>query len=350
MSGHLFAGLDIGGTKALGVVVTLYNNYEVIATARDSSHGDGTALINTLAKLCEELASTASSAATPTTDTNPPTTDTATPIRFEAVGIAMAGLANRSGVVHYSPNLPEIVELPLAQGLSDELATRLGYRPRVSLDNDATSGTWAEAHLGAGRGCDDFIFVALGTGIGTGYVVGGQLLQGANGFAGEAGQMIVDINGPTHITGVRGPWEYFGSGNALERMGREAAATGGFDMAADLANSVEALTGRQIHEAIGAGDTQALRILDEYSAHVALGIANLVMILDPARVIIGGGVADIGEPLRSGIERELQTTILGVSHRPTPEVVLAQLGAEANAIGAALMANDLLDGTPENTA
>ncbi|HCB34472.1 MAG TPA: glucokinase [Acidimicrobiaceae bacterium] len=333
-----FVGFDVGGTKALGVVVSTAPGddgaapaYRILATARKSSAGDGAVLTGTLGDLCEELAAAAADGGTAADG----------PLRFDAVGLAVAGLAHRSGVVHFSPNLPDLLEFALAPALADELAGRLGYRPAVTLGNDATAGTWAEAHLGAGRGCDDFVFVALGTGIGTGFVVGGRLVVGTNGYAGESGHMVVDDSGPQHLTGVRGPWEYFASGKGLRRLGREAARAGNFAAGLELADGdAENVTSHHVHDTVAAGDEQALAILDEYCVGVALGISNLVMILDPARIVLGGGVADIGEPLRARIERELSATTVGASHRPPPEVVMAELGTEASAVGAALMAAD----------
>ena len=334
----------------LGVVVsvdaasTTLPTYEVIASELDSSAGDGMVLTKTVADMCERLADAVGpQAGGPQASGSQATSTQTSQPSFATVGLAVAGLADRSGVVRYSPNLPEILEFPLTQTLTAELATRFSHECAVSLDNDANAGTWAEAHLGAGRDCENFVFVTLGTGIGTGFVVNRRLVQGANGFAGETGHMVVDASGPAHITGVKGPWEYFASGIALRRMGRAAAAAGNFDAGIELAGSAETVTSHHVHDAVSVGDPQALQILDEYSDQVALGISNLVMIFDPQRIIIGGGVADIGEPLRSRVEGHLAKTILGASYRPMPDVVLAELGSQSSAIGAALMANDLID-------
>ena len=244
------------------------------------------------------------------------------------------GLAHSSGVVRYSPNLPDLVEYPLG----DELEIALGVP--VVVGNDATGGTWAEACLGAGRGASDFVFVALGTGIGTGFVAGGKLVTGANGFAGESGHMIVDASGPAHRTGQRGPWEYFASGSALGRMAREAAASGHFDLGVRKAGSIDALTGH--HIVVALGDPQADSIFDRFCREVARGVANLALIFDPQRVVIGGGLAEIGEPLRSGVEQWLRHSLLGAEHRPQIEVVIAELGSDASALGAGLFAADAL--------
>ncbi len=310
----MIVGFDVGGTNARALLVKP-DSFEVLDRERESSAGTGPVLLERLTTMigCLEVRNG---------------------VTIDAVGLGVAGLAHRSGVVHYSPNLPDLVEYPLGT----ELQKALGLP--VVVMNDATAGTWAEARLGAGRSSEDFIFVALGTGIGTGFVCGGALLQGANGFAGEAGHMVVDAHGPAHITGQQGPWEYFASGSALGRLGREAAADGRFDRGAQLAGSAPAIVGFHVVDACRAGDTQAATILDEFCREVARGVANLVIIFDPSRIVIGGGLAEVGEPLRAGVERWLNELLLGSNHRPRVEVVMAELGDEAGALGAAILAAD----------
>lgn len=310
----MIVGFDVGGTNARGLLIDPVTG-EIVDRERESSDGIGPVLLDTLTAMVGRLAERNG-------------------VTIDAVGLGVAGLAHRSGVIHYSPNLPGLVEYPLGT----EMQHALGVP--VVVMNDATAGTWAEAKLGAGRGTDDFVFVALGTGIGTGFVCGGSLLQGANGFAGEAGHMVVDAFGPAHITGQQGPWEYFASGSALGRLGREAATAGRFDAAAGLAGSVDNIVGFDVVAALRDGDTQAAEIFDVFCREVARGVANLVIIFDPARVVIGGGVSEAGEPLRAGVERWLHELLLGSDHRPRVEVVMAELGDEAGALGAALMASE----------
>ena len=212
----------------------------------------------------------------------------------------------------------------------------------VLVGNDATAGTFAEWKLGAGRDADNFAMVTLGTGIGTGFVVDGRLLRGASGFAGESGHMVVNVDGPAHRTGQRGPWEYFASGTALDRLGRKAAASGEFPWGVAKAGGADAVTSQ--HVAAGAAEEveDALRILDGFCQEVGQGLANLVLVLDLELVVIGGGLCGIGEPLRAGVEHWLLELLLGSEYRPAVGVVLAELGAEAEALGAALIATELL--------
>ena len=312
----MIVGIDVGGTNARALLLDTVD-HQILDRRQVSSSGTGPELVSALAEMVELL-----------------TTDSSRSVG--AVGLAVAGLAHRSGVVRFSPNLPNLVEFPIGP----ELEALVG-RP-VVLGNDATAGALAEHRMGAGRGTDNFGFMSLGTGIGTGFVLDGQLVRGASGFAGESGHMVVDLEGPVHVTGRQGPWEYFGSGSALGRMGRQAAATGDFSAGEAMAGSVEAVTGQHVSDALANGDGDAARIFDEFCHLVGLGVANLVMIMDLERIVVGGGLVRIGEPLRSGIQAHLDKMVVGSEHRPPVEVVLAELGADAGALGAALMAADLL--------
>ncbi len=307
----MIMGFDVGGTNARGLLVDPATG-ATVDDDRTSSDGTGPVLLEKLVTMTRDLV-----------DRNG--------VELTGVGLAIAGLASSRGTVHYSPNLPEIVEF----AIGPELEKRVGVP--VAVVNDASSGAWAEAKYGAGRGCADMAFVALGTGIGTGFVVDGRLLEGANGFAGEAGHMVIALDGPVHHTGQRGPWEYFASGTALGRLGREAAAAGLFEAGITLAGAPDQITGFHVAEALRAGDAHAAVVFDAFCRFVAIGITNLVLVLDPSRVIIGGGLTDIGEPLRSGVDDWLQQVLLGADHRPQVEVVLAELGSEAGALGAALV-------------
>ena len=312
----MIVGIDVGGTKALGLLVDP-DDGRIAARTKKSSHGSGDELVARLTEIVAELSEQS-------------------PVPVEGVGLGIAGLAARSGVVRYSPNLPNLIEFPVGQLLA--AATRM----RVVTINDATAGTWAEAKLGSGRGTDDFAYVALGSGIGTGFVAGGRLLLGANGFAGESGHMTVDASGPAHITGERGPWEYFASGHGLGRLGREAAAEGAFPAACALVGDISEIRSEHVIAALEQGDPTAAEIFDGFCREAARGIANLILILDSSRVVLGGGLAEVGEALRAGIDDWLQRLLLGSQHRPRVEVVLATFGSESGALGAALVAADPL--------
>jgi glucokinase len=300
-------GVDVGGTKTLAL--RLAEDGSVAASARRPTPTDAADLVELIAELCTGLGAGVSS-----------------------LGVGIAGFVTREGTVRYSPNLPAVIELPLRE----QLTGRLGIP--VTVENDATAAAWGEAMRGAGVGCDDLAVVSLGTGIGVGIVAEGRLLRGAHGFAGEGGHVTVDPHGPMHVTGRPGPWELYASGHALGRLARVRAGEGRFPAGRTLAGAVEAIRGEHVQAALVAGDADALDIVAEYAAEVARGLTAVVYLLDPARIVLGGGVIRLGEPLRRGVEDALAATLVGAEHRPRVRVALAVLGVEAAAIGAALLA------------
>ena len=327
----MLIGVDVGGTKMLGLAVSAasvagddVDGIDVLRESRVTTPTAGEALVESLIALVRTLEQDCARTTT-------------------ALAVGIAGLIDRSGVVRYSPHLPDVVQLPLAERLSQAL------KCPVAVENDLTTATLAEARLGAGRGCRDLIVVGLGTGIGTKFLIDGVLIRGANGFAGEAGHMTVERGGPRHVTGQPGAWEMFGSGNALGVLARRIALDGGVPSLIALAGSADAVTGETVATAVGAGDEAALVVLDAYAEQVAIGVANLIMVLDPQRVILGGGVSEMGEPLRSRVEAAARRRVVGATYRPAVPVVLAELGERAGALGAVLAARDAA-GRAENPA
>lgn len=135
-----------------------------------------------------------------------------------AVGVGAPGLVDVDGVLRFAPNLPGVVNVALRTAIEARLAGT-----RVRIENDASAAGWGEGRLGAAQGARHALMVTLGTGIGGGIIIDGELLRGASGFAGEIGHMVVDPNGPPCSCGKRGCWERLASGGGLGRLAREAA-------------------------------------------------------------------------------------------------------------------------------
>ncbi|MDP6894710.1 MAG: ROK family protein [Acidimicrobiales bacterium] len=309
-------GIDIGGTSARAIVLDP-SSFKIKKQLTVTSSDNGRELVHIIKSLVEEL-------------------EKSTNQSFPTLGLGIAGLAHRSGIVKYSPNLPDLIEFPITTEIENELGIP------VVIGNDATVGTIAEWKIGAGKGSDNFTLVTLGTGIGTGFVIDGRLILGNNGFAGEAGHMTIDVNGPVHITGQRGPWEYFASGNALNRIVQQEASKGTYPWGVNEAGNWKNVTSKHLASGIKDLELDSLRILDHFCHEVSKGLINLVLLLDLERIVLGGGVSEIGEPLRSGVEKWIERTLIGSGHRPKIEVKLAELGSNAGAIGAALSTTDLL--------
>lgn len=306
-------GLDVGGTKVLGVAVDSTAPATVLAEARVPTPEGGAGLVDTLL----EVATTVSTAAG----------------RAARIGVGVPGLVDTSGRLHMGPHLRKVHELPLAE----LLAQRCGLP--VVVDNDANCHALAEWAGGAASGADEALVVTLGTGIGAGIIAGGRLVRGANGFAGEPGHMVVDPNGPPCPCGKRGCWERFASGSGLARLAREAAEADRLDAAVALAGGdVDEVRGEHVTAAARAGDPESQAVLDEFAGWIALGLANLVNILDPAVVVIGGGLVDAADLLLPLVRAQLAERVMAGDRRPPVLLVPAALGERAGAIGAAVLA------------
>lgn len=305
-------GLDIGGTKVLGLAVDTATG-EVLEERRVPTPRGSEALVDALVDVSRSLR-------------DPDAGDA-------AVGVGIAGLVDVRGVVRYSPNLPGVIDLELR----DRLVEALGVP--VTVDNDATTATVAEHRLGAGRDSTDMVYVALGTGIGGGLVLDGDVRRGAHGFGGEIGHMVVDRDGAICACGRRGCWETIASGSALGELARERAEAGRAPAIVEAAGGdAQAVTGEHAVLAAVEGDEVARAVIDVYADSVALGISALIVALDPAVVVVGGGVVDAGEIVMAPVRGAVAHRVMGGQHRPQVPVVAAAFGGASAAIGAAWMA------------
>lgn len=287
-------GVDVGGTKVLGVVVD--GAGAVVAQHRLPTPAGGDALIEVMAGVIDVLRRDA---------------------EVTAVGVGLPGLVDRDAVLRFAPNLAGIVELPVGARL--RAATGLAVR----VDNDNTCALWCEHLQGAARGVDDVVLVGLGTGIGGGLLLDGRLVRGAHGFAGEIGHVVVARGGIPCVCGRKGCWERYASGSALGRMGREAGV---------------GTRGEDVTALALAGDAKALAVFEEFADWFALGLVNLVHVLDVSRCVIAGGVVEAGEVLLDAVRRAFARRLVAPDHRPPVEIVAATMGERAGAVGAALLA------------
>lgn len=252
-----------------------------------------------------------------------------------AVGAACAGFIDRSGeTVLFAPNLAWRDE-PLKARLQEQLPLP------VVLENDANAAAWGEFRFGAGRGQTDMVMVTLGTGVGGGVIVAGQLLRGAHGMGAEVGHLRVVPDGHRCGCGNKGCWEMYASGSALVREARQLVA-GGSPHAGVLADRCgrdpRRLTGIMVTEVARTGDPAAVELLEDLGRWTGEGLASLTAILDPSILVVGGGVSAAGdlvlEPARAAFGRHLS----GRGHRVRAPIVLAELGNDAGMIGVADLA------------
>ena len=312
----LSIGIDIGGTKVLGGVVD--TSGKILATSRkDTPKQGGTALTQTIAVVATELMQNH---------------------KAQSVGISAAGFV--------SSDRETMLATPNISGwngvnLKNEISALIGVP--VVIENDANAAAWGEAKYGAGRGENQMMLLTIGTGIGGGIVVDGKLHRGAFGIAAEFGHLRVVPEGHLCGCGARGCFEQYASGNALMRHAREAIAASP-DASHNLLErgngTIEGLSGKHITEAAREGDHVALAAFNTTAQWLGAGIASLSVLLDPACVVIGGGVIDAGEillaPTRAAMERYMPFS----GKHPSPRIVAAELGNDAGVVGAADLARN----------
>lgn len=309
-------GVDVGGTKVLAVLMD--GEGTVLAEAKEPTPRTADELVDLIATAAGEVGAGSS------------TND---------LGVGVPGLVDHDGTLRFAPNLPGVIGVPVRAGLEARLP---GVRVRVG--NDATCAAWAEHVQGAGRGCDDMLMVTLGTGIGGGLIAGGRLIEGANGFAGEIGHMVIDPQGPRCLCGRRGCWERLASGSGLGRLGREAGEAGLASRIVSLAGGdPESVRGEHVTVAAAEGDQEARAVMASFAWWVALGLANLANIFDPKCIVLGGGMVEVGPGhINSVLLDPVRTAFAGLveagEYRPPIEIAPALLGSRAGAIGAALLA------------
>lgn len=253
----------------------------------------------------------------------------------EAVGIGAAGFvdAERSTVL-FAPNLVWVNE-PLREAVEK----RIGLP--VVVENDANAAAWAEYRFGAGRGYDDLVVVTVGTGIGGGIVLAGQLYRGKFGIGAEFGHKRVVPEGRRCGCGQRGCWEQYCSGRALLHEAREIADVQpeyGARLLALGGGEPEGIEAFEVTQAAREGDPAAVACFDEIGMWLGQGLADLVAVLDPGLFVVGGGVSDAGDLLLEPARRTFAERLTGTGHRPLAEIRLAQLGNEAGLVGAADLA------------
>lgn len=309
----LTVGIDIGGTKIAAGVVD--EGGRILARQRVATGGrDAEKVEQTVADLILQLREE---------------------YDIEAVGIGAAGFVDeKRSRVNFAPNL----------GWKDEplrMAVESVVGLPVVVENDANAAAWGEFRFGAGKDRDYVVTITVGTGIGAGIVLEGNLYRGRWGAAAEFGHLNVDPGGRPCGCGNRGCWEQYASGNALVREARYLASErrGEAETLLDLGDGTpEGVQGVHITKAAREGDPVALAAFDFISRWLGQGMADVAAILDPECFVIGGGVSEAGDVLLASTVRAFTESVSGREHRQLPKVVIAKLGNSAGLVGAADLA------------
>jgi glucokinase len=311
-SHNLYVGVDVGGTKvAAGLVnsrgeITSHIRLPMIASSAPAALD---AVLRAIARSVP-----------------------AAPDRLAGIGICAPGpLDPTSGVILNPPNLPCWRNFPLAE------AVKKVYSVPVRVDNDANAAALAEAAWGAARGYNNVFYATIGTGIGTGIVFENNIYHGRTGSAGEGGHLTIDYEGPLCRCGKRGCIEVLASGPAIARRAREAISAGGRSSVLQLAGGkADSITGEVVGRAAASGDRLAREILSDTIEMLSLWLGNVIDLLDPEVIVIGGGASALLRPLFDRLRERVPQVTLNPRAAEVP-IRNAHYGADSGIAGAAAL-------------
>ncbi|MFB1480351.1 ROK family protein [Corallococcus sp. RDP092CA] len=304
-------GIDLGGTFARAAVVD--GKGVILASAKVAVQDrKPQGVVETIAQAAEEAVKKGG-------------------VKVDGCGVGAAGQIHKdTGVISVAPNLGWR-DVPLAQLLTK----RLGYD--VKVVNDLSAAAWGELHAGAGRGAQDIYVVFVGSGVGSAIVADGRLVHGGGGVAGELGHIKVVPGGRLCGCGEHGCLEAYAGGHNLIAQTKELMASGGSRVLERLTNDdADSITPVTLETAAEAGDAKAREIHDRAAHFLALAVANQVTVLNPSRLVLGGGVLTHCP----GIKRQVLDGVQQWSSRVSREGLLiadAELGDDSGLIGAALL-------------
>lgn len=249
------------------------------------------------------------------------------------IGIGSPGIADReNGILLFNGNL-RFNHVPIRQEMQKSIPLP------VYLENDANCAALAEGLVGAARDVEDSITVTLGTGIGGGVILGNRIFTGFNGMAGEIGHTVIRLEGEKCTCGRDGCWEAYASATALIRQTRRAAEADPDSAIHRLVQgNLDNISAKTAFDAMREGDPTGIKVVNQYIRYLAEGIANMINIFQPSKIVIGGGISKEGEnllqPLRE-VVREL--SFFGTGDIPQTRIVCAETGNDAGIIGAAML-------------
>ncbi|OGO19182.1 MAG: hypothetical protein A2Z14_10305 [Chloroflexi bacterium RBG_16_48_8] len=249
------------------------------------------------------------------------------------IGIAAPGpLDPFQGIILSTPNLPGWDHIPLTKEISNR------FNCPVVMNNDANLAALGEWKHGAGRGVDDLIYLTISTGIGGGVITQGRLLLGAHGLAGELGHMRVVQDGPLCGCGQRGHIESIASGLSIAKIARARLQAGEASVMGEIIEDFNELNAEDIGKAAQKGDAFAISIIEDAGKAIGSHLASLVHAFNPARIILGGGVSQLGDLLFTPIWQTLTKEIIHPAYLQDLELKSAELGDHAGLIGATVFA------------
>lgn len=310
-------GVDLGGTNiAVGVVD---DNFNIIGRGKMKTNAPRDAKL-----IFDDIATAVKMAVE---DANLRLFD------IESIGIGTPGSVNKElGMIDYANNLA-FDHVPAKALLSASLGI-----DKIYIDNDANCAALGEALAGAGKDKDSFVAITLGTGVGSGIVIDGKLVNGCNYAAGEMGHMVIAMDGEQCNCGRRGCWERYASATALIAQTKDAMKKDVDSIMWDLVdNNIARVSGRTAFDAMRKGDATAKSVVDTYIRYIAVGLVNVINALQPDVICIGGGISHEKDNLLVPLRKHVGRGRYSIYSEKQTELCCAVLGNDAGIIGAALL-------------
>lgn len=310
-------GIDLGGTNIVASVVD--DDYNIIGTSKTPTNSPRSAdeIFDDIADVCDEAVKTAG----------------LTMEDIDSVGMGTPGTVNQDGVIEFANNLA-FNNVPARTMLAKRINKP---EEKVFIENDANCAALGEAYAGCGNGAKDFVAVTLGTGVGSGVIIGGKIVNGVNYAGGECGHMVIVVDGEQCSCGRKGCWEAYASATALIRQTKKAMEEYPDSLMHKLAKEEGKVSGRTAFDAMRLGDIAGIKVVDDYIKYVACGLINIVNALQPEIICIGGGICNEGETLMKPLRRFVQSERYSIHSKIQTKIVKAELGNDAGVIGAALL-------------
>lgn len=310
-------GIDLGGTNIVASVVD--DDYNIIGTSKTPTNAPRSAdeIFDDIAEVCEEAVKTAG----------------LTMEDIDSVGMGTPGTVNQDGIIEFANNLA-FNNVPARTMLAKRINKP---EEKVFIENDANCAALGEAYAGCGNGAKDFVAVTLGTGVGSGVIIGGKIVNGVNYAGGECGHMVIVVDGEQCSCGRKGCWEAYASATALIRQTKKAMEEYPDSLMHKLAKEEGKVSGRTAFDAMRLGDIAGIKVVDDYIKYVACGLINIVNALQPEIICIGGGICNEGETLMKPLRRFVQSERYSIHSKIQTKIVKAELGNDAGVIGAALL-------------
>ena len=311
----MYIGVDLGGTNIAAAIVDESGVIKKTVSIPTETKGGHASVIQGIISACAELLKD--------TDESP-----------KSIGIGVPGAVRDDiGMVVFTPNLP-LKHVYMAK----EISERFGCP--VRLGNDANCAALGEVVAGSAKGMKNVTMITLGTGLGGGFIIDGKLHTGLSGSAGELGHMVIFSGGRDCGCGRKGCWESYASATGLKITATQFLEDRKDSLIWELCSgNLEKLNGRIIFDAYRKADPVAVLIVNQYISHLAVGIVNIINLLEPELLCVGGGISDawdcIEEPLKAAVDSERFARFSDGTAEM--KIAKAELGNDAGIIGAAML-------------